>query len=133
MLVINGYLQRQTFIDIWEDMSKQTVPIDFKMQTGPMVSCWIITLISSTKMTFMQTSWTSFEEAWAAENLPNSNALQSYIRQNSLLILKIVSIISLENQCFHFLGWQNNLLNRCLIYISKSLQNLSTIYWIIFF
>ena len=53
MLVINVYLQRQTFIDIWEGMSKQTVPIDFKMQIGPMVSCSIITLISSTKMTFM--------------------------------------------------------------------------------
>ena len=35
MLVISGYLQKQTFIDIWEGVSKQTVPIDFKMQTWP--------------------------------------------------------------------------------------------------
>lgn len=35
MLVISGYLQKQAFIDIWGGMSKQTVPTDFKMRTGP--------------------------------------------------------------------------------------------------
>lgn len=60
----------QTFIDIWEGLYKQTVPIDFKMQKGPGANYWIIKLTSFIKMNFMCTFWASSAEAWPAENLP---------------------------------------------------------------